>query len=181
MQTTALAVRSIATLVLALGALGCDDLPTQTAAVEVRRPRMAVADAPAPQLLVCPTQEEASARAVIGPQGGTLGARGTSITIPAGVVPVPTQFEVLVPVSNYMEVEIHAVGQSSYTFAQPATITINYARCPGEAIPAYATLEGAYIESGTRRVLERMGGTTDKTGRKVTFTTGHLSGYAVAY
>jgi hypothetical protein len=115
------------------------------------------------------------------PDGGTLGARGTSITIPAGAVPTPTAFEVVVPVSPYMEVEIHAVGQAGYAFAQPAAITINYARCPADAVPADAALEGVYVESGTRRVLERMGGTADKTGKKITFSTPHLSGYIVAY
>ena len=181
MRPTATAIRSIATLVLALGAVACDGLPTPTGTAKAQpRPVISV-DVAAPQLLACPTQDEASDRAVIGPEGGTLGARGTSITIPAGAVPEPTPFELVVPVSEYMEVEIHALGRSSYTFLQPATITINYARCPGDAIPMGAALGGVYIESGTHRVLELMGGTTDKSGHKLTFSTGHLSGYAVAY
>jgi hypothetical protein len=68
--------------------------------------------APGAQLLVCPTVEAASARAVIGPDGGSVGARGSSI--PAGAVPEPTPFEVVVPVSPFMEVGIHAVGRTSY-------------------------------------------------------------------
>lgn len=181
MRPPALAVRSLTALVLALGALACDDLPTQSGRANPRRPRLSTADVPALQLLACPTADEARTQAVIGPGGGTLGARGTSITIPAGAVPVPTTFEVVVPVSPYMEVEIHAVGQSTYTFAQPAAITINYARCPADTVPADAVLEGVYVESGTRRVLERMGGTADKSSKKITFSTPHLSGYIVAY
>ena len=181
MRPTALAVRSLTALVLALAAVGCDELPTQTGRLEPRRLQTSTAGSPSLRLLACPTEEEARSHAVIGPDGGTLGARGTSITIPAGAVPVPTQFEVVVPVSPYMEVEIHAVGRGSYTFAQPASITINYARCPDDAVPADAALEGVYVESGTRRVLERMGGTSDKNGHKVTFATPHLSGYIVAY
>lgn len=181
MRPTALAVRSLAALLLAVGTAACADMPTQSAGVGLRRPRMSTADARDARLLVCPTAEPASARALIGAEGGTLGARGTSITIPAGAVAVPTLFEVVVPASEYMEVDIHAVGQSEYTFLQPTTITLNFARCPADAVPTGATLDGVYIESGTRRVLERMGGTADKSGHKVTFSTGHLSGYAVAY
>ena len=136
--------------------------------------------AAAPQLLVCPTQETQVERALIGPGGGTFGVRGTSITIPAGAVPQPTLFEVVVPASRYMEVEIHAVGAESYIFARPVTVTINYARCPDDAAPPDANLQGVYIDS-LDRVLELMGGVADKSDHKVTFATGHLSGYAVAY
>ena len=181
MRPISLAVRSVATLALALGAAACDDVPTQSGATEVRGPRMSVSDARAPQLLVCPTQDATNSRAVIGPTGGSLSVRGSSITIPAGAVPEPTLFEVEVPVSKYMEVEIHAVGQPAYVFQKPATITINFARCPGDAIPMGATLAGAYIDGATGRVLEVMGGVVDKTGHKLIFITGHLSGYAIAY
>lgn len=182
MRPTVLAVRSVTALVLALVVVACDDLPTQGGGADHRRPLLSTAEAaPALRLLACPTTDEARERAVIGPQGGTLGARGTSIAIPAGAVPEPTAFEVVVPASPYMEINIHAVGQGSYAFAQPASVTINFARCADDAVPAGATLEGVYVESGTRRVLERMGGTTDKNGKKITFTTPHLSGYIVAY
>ena len=181
MRPTALAARTLTALALALGVAGCDDLPTQSRGTAAVGPQLSTADAPALQLLACPTADEARTRAVIGPDGGTLGARGTSIAIPAGAVPEPTEFEVVVPVSPYMEVEIHAVGQGSYAFARPASITINFARCPDGAVPNDAALEGVYVESGTRRVLERMGGTADKNGKKITFSTPHLSGYIVAY
>jgi len=181
MRPTVLAVRSLTALVLAVAA-ACDDLPTQGGHAERRELRLSTTqEAPAPRLLACPTNDEARAAAVIGPEGGTLGARGTSITIPAGAVPEPTAFEVVVPVSPYMEIEIHAVGQASYAFAQPAAVTINFARCPDDAVPDGATLEGVYVESGTRRVLEHMGGTADEDGKKITFATPHLSGYIVAY
>lgn len=178
--TASLAVRSLAALVLVAAVAACDALPTQTSGI-ASRPRLSTADASGVQFLACPTADEARAEAVIGPEGGTLGARGASIAIPAGAVAEPTTFQVVVPVSPYMEVEIHAVGHAGYAFARPAAVTINYARCPDGAVPADAPLEGVYVESGTRRVLERMGGTTDKAGHKLTFTTPHLSGYIVAY
>ena len=64
MRPISLAVRSVATLALALGAAACDDVPTQSGATEVRGPRMSVSDARAPQLLVCPTQDATNSRAV---------------------------------------------------------------------------------------------------------------------
>jgi hypothetical protein len=134
-----------------------------------------------PQLLVCPTSDQVSAQAVIGPEGGSVEARGTTLTIPAGAVAESTLFEVVVPASNYMETEIHAVGVDHYVFLQPATITINYARCPDGALPETSRAQGAYIETGSHKILELMGGTDDRSGHKVSFLTGHLSGYVVAY
>ena len=133
------------------------------------------------ELLVCPTNEAASAQGVIGPEGGSIGARGTTISIPAGAVPEPTLFEVVVPASQYLETEIHAVGVEHYVFQQPATITINTARCPDGAIPEFGTLQGAYIDTPTHRILQLMGGVDDRDGHKVSFETGHLSGYVVAF
>jgi hypothetical protein len=90
--------------------------------------------APGAQLLVCPTVEAASARAVIGPDGGSVGARGSSI--PAGAVPEPTPFEVVVPVSPFMEVagSTRSAGRAtrSSEFPDPAS-DIARRRC---AVPA---------------------------------------------
>ena len=134
-----------------------------------------------PSLLVCPTSEEASAQAIIGPSGGSVSARGTTLTVPAGAVPVPTLFEVVVPVSPYMETEIHAAGVEHYVFQAPATITINYARCSTGAFPSGAALQGVYVDRRTYKVLEEMGGVNDRSGHKLSFATWHLSGYIVAY
>lgn len=142
---------------------------------------VAVDSVASPTLLVCPTTDAASARAVIGPAGGTIGARGTTLTIPPGGVLDSTLFEVVVPVSQYMETDIHAVGVDHYVFQKPATITINYARCPSSALPASGALEGVYVDTATYEILQQMGGVNDKTGHKVSFTTPHLSGYIVAY
>lgn len=179
MRPTAPVVRSLAALVLAAAVLACDALPTQTSGVSPR-PRLSTNRSEV-RLLACPTADERRAQAVIGPEGGTLGAGRSSITIPAGAVAAPTTFEVVVPASPYMEVQIHAVGHASYVFATPAAITIGYGRCPDGAVPADAALEGVHVESGTRSVLERMGGNADKANKKVTFATPHLSGYIVAY
>jgi hypothetical protein len=136
---------------------------------------------PAPQLLVCPTTDRQTASGIIGPDGGIVTARGATLTIPAGAVPVPTQFEVVVPASKYMETDIHAVGVDHYVFQSPVTITINYARCPSGAVPSGASLQGVYVDTATYQVLQQMGGVTYKSSHKVTFSTPHLSGYIVAY
>ena len=164
-----------------LVAAACGELPVQPSETEKRPAFTDMEELATAQLLVCPTQEEASAQAVIGPAGGSVGARGTSLVVPAGAVAEPTLFEVVVPVSRYMRVEIHAVGQDDYVFRAPVAISINYARCPVEAVPDEAALEGVYISNLTNQVLEVLGGTVDRTGHKITFSTGHLSGYAVAY
>ena len=133
------------------------------------------------QLLVCPTDTLRSARGTIGLSGGVIAAGGSSITIPAGAVVQPTAFEVEVPASRYMEVEIHAVGQEHYHFLAPVLITIDYSRCPSDAIPPDVLLVGVHIDTESKSILDIMGGVNDSLHKQLTFSTGHLSGYAVAY
>lgn len=174
----------IAVITIAAGA--CGDLVTQPGgrdAGEARAPvpSTALFGSDSPQLLVCPTTETRSARAVIGPLGGTVRVGGSAITIPLGAVLVPTEFEFIVPASPYMEVEIHAVGMQRYVFLLPATITIDYSRCAADAIPRDAVLQGVYIDGLSKLVLELLGGVANRDNQTLRFQTGHLSGYAVAY
>jgi hypothetical protein len=175
----------VAAALISVVALGCVDLSTQPETSAGPAPRFDVAEVPATestvQLLACPTHEVQSARAVIGPDGGGVAVRGVSIAIPAGAVSEPTEFEVTVPASPYLEVEIHAVGYDTFQFQQPATITIKYSSCSDNSVTASARFVGAYIDTETNQVLEVLGGVDDKAARRVSFTTWHLSGYAVAY
>src|ERR1041384_2410760 len=84
-------------------------------------------------LLACPTTESQRITGVVGLLGGVLSLGGTSIDIPAGAVSLPTLFEIVVPPSPYMEVEIHAVGLTSFLFHKPASITLDYSRCGDDA------------------------------------------------
>ena len=179
MRHTRLSPRVATAAALAVGLTACTDLSTAPSASPASAPRLTVASGT--QVALCPSEDGASSRAWIGSEGGRLRARGSSITIPAGAVPEPTLFEIEVPASRYMKVEIHAVGRSDYRFARPATITINFSRCPSGAIPTGATIGGAYVDSATGAVLELMGGTVDWNGDKLSFPTDHLSGYVVAY
>jgi hypothetical protein len=165
----------VAAVGLGLG-LGCSDSAVA--------PRNAVSRTDAvgsPQLLACPSATTQQTTGVVGLLGGILQLGNTTISIPAGAVLLPTLFEIVVPASPYMEVEIHAVGLTSFLFHEPATISIDYSRCGDGAIPDGAQLQGVYIDPITHAVLSEMGGADDRAAQRVTFTTGHLSGYAVAY
>lgn len=51
-----------------------------------------------------------------------------------------------------------------------------HSRCTRRVAQRVA-LQAWYIDSNIKALLENMNGTDDKTARKVTFNTGHLSGY----
>jgi hypothetical protein len=79
-----------------------------------------------------------------------------------------------------MEIEVRANNLTSFVFQQQVAITIDYSRCnrtdtDGRALSVWR------IDTHTKELLENMGGTDDKTSRSITFTTGHLSGYAVSF
>lgn len=175
--------RSIAMVAggLVLAALGCRETSTGPRATPAL-PDMDSASAAvvtSAELLECPSDTTLTASGVIGPLGGTLQAGGTSLTLPPGAVLLPTPFTLTVPASRFVEVEIHAGDAEHFVFVIPATITISYARCPAE-LAAASQLRAWYIDSVTNALLEYMGGQDDKASHRLTFRTGHLSGYAIA-
>lgn len=183
-------MRSSATIAAALGLsvasvlsiAACTDAgPTPTMPARAAPPAAHFADAPATHLLVCPTTDSAGTTGVISLLGGVLSLGGDALSLPLDAVLLPTQFQIVVPPSQYMEVDVHAVGLATFLFQQPATISIDYSRCSPDAIPADAQLHAVYIDSDTKAILQDMGGTDDRAAHRITFTTGHLSGYAVAY
>lgn len=132
-----------------------------------------------PVLVECPTDVSTEASALITPLGGVVTAGGASISVPAGAVLVPTTITVKVPASQYMEVDITADGAAHFTFQSPVTVSVSYARCTRSDINK-TPLSIWYIDSATKALLANMGGTDDKSARTVTFSTDHLSGYALA-
>jgi hypothetical protein len=178
-------LRRTLALVIVVGAIGCagvgDEAPTAPAALSrAPRPAHGTADQTSGVLLACPTRSEVRAAAWIGPAGGSVEARGATLTVPAGAVAVTTRFEVVVPVSQTMVVDVHAVGVDAFRFRTPATITLNFGRCDGSGVP-FDRLQGANVDLATGAILELMGGVVDQSGHKLSFATPHLSGYAVAY
>jgi|SRR3954469_14350927 len=132
-----------------------------------------------PSLVECPTDQSVTASALVGLLGGTVQIGATSITIPDGALSVPTLIRVTVPPSRFMEIDVTAVGFTSFLFQKPVTVTIDYSRCNRSDIDQQ-TLHVWHIDPVTKQLLEDMGGSDDKAARRITFTTGHLSGYAVA-
>lgn len=132
-----------------------------------------------PSLVECPTNQTTSTSGVVDLLGGTVQLGATGITIPSGALADPTLIQVTVPSSRFMEIDVSAVGFTSFLFQQPVTITIDYSRCNRSDIDQQ-TLHVWHIDPVTKALLEDMGGTDDKLARQITFTTGHLSGYAVA-
>ena len=134
-----------------------------------------------PKLISCPNATPLTGTFVADPLlGGFFSLAGTSVTIPPGGVSLPTLFVLTIPASPYMEIEVHADGLTSFIFNQPATISIDYSRC-GHPKSDRPSLQAWYLDSVNKNLLENMNGTDDKVAERVTFTTGHLSGYGVAY
>jgi len=136
---------------------------------------------PGTNILECPTNQTTTATGFIGPLGGIVQVGATSISIPAGAISLPTllQVTVTVPASNYMEIDVTAGALEHFTFDQPVSVTIDYSRCNRSNIDR-APLHVWYIDSDTHELLQDMGGVDDKASQSIKFTTGHLSGYAVA-
>lgn len=131
-------------------------------------------------LLACPTDVGVEGSATIGRDGGTLTVDGYSLVVPAGAVPRETEFRISAPASQVLEVEISADKRKDYKFKAPVTVTLSYARCADSALPADA-LTAWWIDAATKSKLGEMPATDDRAARTITFSTDHLSGYAIAY
>lgn len=112
--------------------------------------------------------------------GGSLAVGREQLRVPSGAVHGPVRLSMVTPVSANVELELHAVGFSSYTFKKPVTVRIDYSRCDASAIASEASLRVVHIDPVTRAVLQDMGGTVDPVARTITFETDHFSSYAVA-
>ena len=130
-------------------------------------------------LIECPSNTTKSVQGELGPLGGTLSLDGSSITLPAGAVLVPTTLTLTLPASNYMELHITANGGQHFQFEAPVTIAINYSRCTRSNINKNK-LSAWYIDATTKALLQYMGGDDSKSTRTVTFGTDHLSAYSIA-
>lgn len=129
--------------------------------------------------LSCPSKQTFSGSKVIGPRGGILAVNGSAVVIPPGAVPTPTQFTLVVPASDIMQIDAHADGVEHYVFQRPVMITIDYSRC-ASAVRQLGTFSAWYIDSSTRNALSWMGGVDDRLSHRLFFATDHLSGYAVS-
>ena len=170
------------TVLLAVTALllgtSCGD-PRATAPETSSSPGGGGGGSGAPSLVECPTNETSTTSAVVGLLGGSVQLGATRITIPSGALTAATLIQVTVPASRFMEIDVTAVGFTSFLFQKPVSVTIDYSRCARSDLDQQ-TLHVWHIDPVTKQMLEDMGGVDDKSTRRITFTTGHLSGYAVA-
>jgi len=75
---------------------------------------------------------------------------------------------------------VRANDLTSFVFNKDVGIRIDYSRCTDPALDT-ERLGVWYIDSETKALLEFMGGTDDKSRNTIGFSTGHLSGYAIAF
>ena len=133
------------------------------------------------KLLVCPTMETSVASGLMDPiLGGLLTAAGTTVSVPPRAVTVPTLMVLTVPASIYVEIDVTVPGVESFLFNRPITVSIDYSRCQ-QSILENRELMVWHLDPLTHSPLEDMQATDNRPARKITFETGHLSGYAIAY
>lgn len=167
--------RSISVAAAALFLVSCD-APEPTAALA---PGDALRSTTSGAILLeCPTDVTKSVTGTIDLLGGTLELDGHQVVFPANAVLLPTEFTLTVPASNYLEIKVKPVGADSYEFSKPVSLTMSYSRCTRSNVDK-KSLKIFYIDSGTKAILENMGGTDNKTARTVTTDTDHFSGFSV--
>jgi hypothetical protein len=139
-----------------------------------------VGDARGVRLLQCdPPATAQTATAIIGPLGGTLALGNTKVVIPANAVLANTSFRLTIPVSRLVEISVRAGDAEHFVFEQPVAVSIDYGRCADER-SLLSPLSVWHIDESTKSLLERMASVDVRLLHTVTFSTGHLSGYAVA-
>jgi hypothetical protein len=131
------------------------------------------------RLIYCPSATTSTVTQTVGLLGGTLSVAGIMVSIPPGALLGDTPLTLTVPASQYMEIDVSVPGTTSFLFQQPITATINYSRCTG-LIARFLPLTAWHINTATKALLEPMVSVDNKLLRSVTFTTIHLSGYALA-
>jgi len=129
-------------------------------------------------LIECPSSTTQSAEGTISLLGGTIRLGGTQVIIPAGALLSATHIVLTVPASRYMEIDVSVPGVDHFVFEKAIVVAIDYSRCSASATGG--NLSAWHIDTESKALLERMLGIDDKINRRVIFTTGHLSGYALA-
>lgn len=132
-----------------------------------------------PTLVECPTNQTDITTGLVGLLGGSLTLDGSSISIQAGALSAPQLFQMVVPASRFMEIDVSAVGLQTFLFQDSVSVTIDYSRCSRSNLDP-ASLHVYHIDPLTKALLEDMGGTVDGANQRITFKTNHLSGYALA-
>jgi hypothetical protein len=131
------------------------------------------------RLIECPTTQAVASAVFIGVLGGVVSAAGSSILIPPAALLSSTLITFTVPASTFMEVDITANNLASFLFRANVIVAIDYSRCP-TSVTEGKTLTVWQINPQTKALIQNMNGVNDPAQRRMTFTTDHLSGYAIA-
>ncbi len=116
---------------------------------------------------------------LVGPVGGLLSLDGHSITFPPLALDRLALVTLRTPSTRFVEVEARVNGRDHFQFAQPVTVVLDYSRCqPWQIGPEPLTVW--QIDPDTKAFIRDMGGVDDRENRRITFTTDHFSGCAVA-
>lgn len=185
-------------LALALGAAGvvaaCSDAPTTPAAPAApSAPRATLVGTVLGSTSVnvltraLPLLKPVTVSVTIPPGGGSfsLPEAGLTVTVPGGLVKVPTVFWATARAGSVVAYDFGP----SRKWAQPITITQSLKNTslykvdnPGGLFGAYFAAESAISDaSETAHVDEVRPTKVDLTGNRVTFTADHFSGYTVAW
>jgi hypothetical protein len=139
-------------------------------------PRTDLSDA---TLISCPTSSTQSVTQRIGLSGGVIALGNTRVVIPIGAVLSPEDFTLTIPASPYAEIRVRTGTAEHYLFQRPVLMSIDYSRCATPELDQHA-LSVWNIDPDSKALLEQMTGVDLKLTHTITFTTIHLSGYAVA-
>jgi hypothetical protein len=180
--------KRLSLVVSALALFGCSDVSTRPQEGGVRpdttqRPDTATVPDTGGiaqrRLIECPTAQTSTNSGLIGVLGGTIASAGSSIVLPAGSVLAGTLIRLTVPASTYMEIDVTANDLLTFLFLKSVTVTIDYSRCPA-SVTAGKTLTVWHINTQTKALIANMQAVNDPVQRRISFTTDHLSGYAIA-
>ena len=116
---------------------------------------------------------------LLGPLGGVLSLNGHTIVVPPQALDRLVFITVRQPSTPFVEMEVRVNGQDHFQFAAPLTVTLDYGRCADWRIgPEPLTVW--QIDPDTKEFIADMGGVDDRAAKKISFTTDHFSGYAIA-
>lgn len=156
---------------------GCSEPTSQRALDHSQSPALSQVGA---TLIECPIDSTRWTESTLDLLGGSLTLDGTTVDVPAGALLLPTTLRLTIPASRYMEIDVSVPGEEHFTFEEPITVTVDYSRCTRSNIDK-ASLSVWHIDHTTKALLENMNAYgDDKVARRISFNTGHLSGFALA-
>ena len=170
-------IRRFALVALAAGITACSE-PATAPEIQAAAPNL-IGSETGPSLLQCRRTLFDVTWGLIGPLGGVLSLNGNTITVPPLALNQLAFITIRQPSTPFVEVEVRVNGRDHFQFDAPLTVAIDYSRCADWRIgPEPLTVW--QIDPDTKAFIADMGGVDDRAARKISFTTDHFSGYAIA-